>query len=81
MTQLFPSIAGQNTLFEGKFETDMVNSGERLGLVQNIESISTKFSYPRAFEGYWWKKKQICKRFKDPPRFQRFIYNQVKNII
>lgn len=56
MTQLFPSIAGQNTLFEGKFETDMVNSGERLGLVQNIESISTKFSYPRTFEGYWWKK-------------------------
>lgn len=52
MTQLFPSIAGQNTLFEGKFETDMVNSGERLGLVQNIESISTKFSYPRTFEGY-----------------------------
>ena len=26
-------------------------------------------------------KKQICKLFKDPPRFQGFIYNQVKNII
>ena len=52
MTQLFPSIAEQNTLFEGKFETDMVNSGQRLGLVQNIESISTKFSYPHAYKSY-----------------------------